>query len=67
MADGTAENGFPFIKKVPGRLIWQDITLGRGISADMALRNWRRMVDNGNVAAARKNGSIVMYDQAKYY
>jgi hypothetical protein len=41
--------------------------LGREVSADMAFLNWRRMVENGNAAEARKNGSIVMYDQAKYY
>jgi phage tail-like protein len=64
MADGTDAHGTPIIVKTPGRLMWLDIMLGRGVTADMELSNWRRLVEDGNVGAARKNGSIIMYDHA---
>jgi len=39
------------VRKIPGRLKWGDITLKRGITANMD-------------GTARANGSIIMYDQA---
>ena len=50
------------IKKVPGRLKWNNITLKRGITDSMDLWKWRKLVEQGNVTEARKNGSITMYD-----
>jgi len=55
--------GIQIVKKVPGRLKWEDITLKRGITANMDAVNWRKSVEQGNVSSARKNGSIVMFDQ----
>lgn len=52
------------VRKIPGRLKWGDITLKRGITANMDMWDWRKMVEEGKVATARKDGSIVMYDQA---
>jgi phage tail-like protein len=52
------------IHKVPGRLSWNNITLKRGITAEaMDLWEWRALVEQGKVEEARKNGSVVMYDQ----
>jgi phage tail-like protein len=51
------------IRKVPGRLKWGDITLKRGITANMDMWDWRKMVEEGKVTNARKNGSIMMHDQ----
>ena len=51
------------VKKIPGRLKWTDITLKRGITSAMDMWNWRKQVTDGNVETARKNGSIIMYDQ----
>ena len=51
------------IRKIPGRLKWGDITLKRGITASMDFWDWRKLVEDGKVADARKNGSIFMYDQ----
>ncbi|KAB2860401.1 MAG: phage tail protein, partial [Anaerolineae bacterium] len=48
---------------VPGRLKWGDVTLKRGITANMDFWDWRKMVEDGNVTSARKDGSIIMYDQ----
>ena len=56
--DGHGEE----VKKIPGRLKWQDITLKRGITSAMDMWTWRKQVADGNVEAARKNGSIIMYD-----
>jgi phage tail-like protein len=52
------------IKKVPGRMSWEDITLKRGITSEMDMWDWRKQVEEGNVDDARKNGSIVMFNQA---
>jgi len=58
------EAGVEVVMKVPGRLKWENIVLKRGITSDMQIWEWRAMVENGDVAGARKDGSIVMYDQA---
>lgn len=52
------------IRKLPGRLKWGDITLKRGITANMDFWKWRQEVENGNVQQARANCTITMYDQA---
>lgn len=59
----TGKDGKEIVRKIPGRLKWGDITLKRGITTNMDFWDWRRMVEQGNVAKARKNGSIMMYDQ----
>ena len=55
--------GNEVVRKLPGRLKWGDITLKRGITANMDMWTWRRDVENGQVASARKNGSIMMLSQ----
>jgi phage tail-like protein len=57
-------DGKELIMKVPGRLKWQDITLKRGITSNMDIWNWRKQVEDGKVDGARRDGSIVMYDQS---
>ena len=59
----TNEKGIEIVKKIPGRLKWGDITLKRGITSSLDMWNWRRKVEEGKVTDARKNGSIVMFDQ----
>lgn len=51
------------VKKVPGRMKWNNITLKRGITAAMDMWQWRKLVEQGKVDEARKNGSIVMFKQ----
>jgi phage tail-like protein len=51
------------IHKVPGRMKWNNITLKRGITDDMKMWDWRKMVEEGKIDTARKNGSIVMFNQ----
>lgn len=58
------EKGVEVVLKVPGRLKWENIVLKRGITSNMDIWTWRKMVEDGNVTGARQNGSIVMYDQS---
>lgn len=51
------------IKKVPGRLKWNNITLKRGITDAMDMWKWRKLVEQGKIEDARKNGTITMYNQ----
>jgi len=51
------------MKKVPGRMKWNDITLKRGITDTMDMWKWRQKVEEGKVDEARKNGSVVMFNQ----
>jgi len=55
--------GQQIVRKIPGRLKWDNITLKRGITSSMDMWDWRKQVEDGNVDAARMNGSIMMYDQ----
>ena len=57
------EKGVQIVLKVPGRLKWGDVTLKRGLTSSMDLWDWRKMVEDGKVKAARKNGTITMFDQ----
>lgn len=59
----VGKNGQQVVKKVPGRLKWDDIVLKRGVTSSMDIWDWRKMVEEGKVLEARKNGSIVMLDQ----
>lgn len=51
------------ILKTPGRLKWNDIVLKRGITSNMDLWEWRKMMEDGKSQEARKDGAIVVYDQ----
>ena len=55
--------GVQVVLKIPGRLKWGDITLKRGVTSDLELWKWRKMIEDGDVKGARKNGSIIMFDQ----
>lgn len=58
------EKGVQVVLKVPGRLKWGDITLKRGLTSSMDLWKWRKQIEDGDVKGARKNGSIIMFDQS---
>jgi phage tail-like protein len=57
------KDGKELVRKIPGRLKWGDIVLKRGITDNMDMWKWRKQVEEGKVAEARMNGSVVMYDQ----
>jgi phage tail-like protein len=54
--------GLPVMKKLPGARKWGDLTLKRGRTDNKALWDWIKSVQDGNMTAARKNGSIVLMD-----
>jgi phage tail-like protein len=56
--------GKPYIQKMPGRLKWTDVTLKRGITDNMEIWAWRKMVEDGDLKSARKNCTVTMYDAA---
>lgn len=58
----SGEKGEFVIKKVPGRMRWNNIVLKRGITDAMDMWKWRKYVEDGKVTEARKNGSVVMFD-----
>ena len=59
----SGDKGKFVMKKVPGRMKWNNITLKRGITDAMDMWTWRKQVEEGKVTSARKDGSIVMYNQ----
>ena len=59
----SGPKGEQITKKIPGRMKWTDITLKRGMTDDMDMWKWRQLVEEGKIDSARKNGSIVMFDQ----
>ena len=55
--------GQQVVMKLPGRLKWENITLKKGLTSSMEIWDWRKLVEDGKVEEARRNGSIIMYDQ----
>src|SRR2546421_12347865 len=55
----ATKDGKMIIRKVPGAMKWPDITLERRIDEPKSLWEWRKQVIEGDIAAARRNGSIV--------
>lgn len=59
----TKDGKSDFVMKIPGRLKWGDIVLKRGVTSELDVWTWRKMVEDGKVDSARANGSITMLDQ----
>ena len=57
------EQGNEEIRMIPGRLKWDQIKLKRGITDVMDIWDWRKLVEEGKMADARMNGSIIMLNQ----
>lgn len=57
------KQGHEIIRKIPGRLKWQDVTLKRGITSDLQIWEWRDTVVQGKMSDARKNITITMLDR----
>ena len=59
----VVKDGIEILMKIPGRLKWENISLKRGITSSMDIWDWRKLVEDGDVDGARRNGSIIMFDQ----
>ena len=57
----STDSGSYVLKYVPGRMKYNKVNLKRGITAAMDMWTWRKLVEEGQVIAARKNGSIKMF------
>jgi phage tail-like protein len=57
----AVDKGKEVIKMIPGRMKWTPVTLKRGITDAMDMWDWRGQVEKGEIATARKNGSIIMF------
>jgi phage tail-like protein len=54
--------GVGILKKLPGPTKFGDITLKRGKTDNKTIWEWHKLVTDGKIDEARKNGSIVLYD-----
>jgi len=54
--------GLPVLKKLPANIKYGDITLKHGKTDSKAVWDWHKQVQQGDIAGARKNGSVVLYD-----
>ncbi len=50
-------------QKIPGRLIWHDVTLSKGVTSNLYLWTWRKQVEDGDMLGARRDFNIVMLNQ----
>lgn len=49
--------------QIPGRVEWGEVTMKRGLTTNIEFWEWREMVVTGNVATARQDCTITMYDR----
>lgn len=54
------KSGHEIVRKIPGRMKWQDVSLKRGITSDMQIYDWRQLAVEGKMSDARKNCTITM-------
>jgi phage tail-like protein len=54
------KQGHEIVRKIPGRMKWQDISLKRGITSDLKIWEWRDQLVQGKSKDARKNITITM-------
>ncbi|HWE57101.1 MAG TPA: phage tail protein [Acidimicrobiales bacterium] len=57
----NTSNAAAILKKLPGKKKAPTIVLKRGKNMSVDMWTWHESVLNGDIAAARKSGSIVMY------
>jgi phage tail-like protein len=57
----TGGNG-GIVSKVPGATNFLNIVCSANLTSDKTLANWRKQVETGQIANARKDGALVMLD-----
>jgi phage tail-like protein len=61
--DGTT-SGRVIKTKIPGNVTCSNITLKRGMTTSTMIWDWFRSVEQGNWSSQRKDGDLVIYNQA---
>lgn len=61
----VSDKGETIIQKIPGRLTWTEVSLKRGVTSNIDIWNWRKLVIDGKIDDARTNCSIIAYDQGQ--
>ncbi|MEA2411615.1 MAG: hypothetical protein QOC77_2176 [Thermoleophilaceae bacterium] len=56
------EQGESLVQKFPGQFQWSNINLARGVDSNGQLWKWRQQVIDGNLDAARKDGTVDVVD-----
>lgn len=59
----NSETGETIIQQIPGRLTWTPVSLKRGVTSNLDIWEWRKLVVEGKVEDARTNCSIIAYSQ----
>lgn len=59
----TDPTGKAVIRKQPGNVKWDDITLKRGMTNDTLLYAWRQQVLDNKLTDARRNCSIIIFNE----
>lgn len=57
----TGPKGNIVVHKIPGALKWPNIVMRRGVTDDKKLHDWRKKIEEGQIEANRKNGTITLY------
>jgi phage tail-like protein len=50
--------------KLPGNVTYTNLTLRRGLTTSMTLWNWLQQIQQGHWSEQRRDGALVIYDQA---
>ena len=58
----SGNKGNLVVHKIPGALKWSNIVCRRGVTDDRKLYDWRKKIEDGQVEANRKNGTLTCYD-----
>ncbi len=57
------DTGVEVVRKMPGRATAGEVTLKRPVTANRDVWDWRKMVEEGDIAGARTNGTITAMSQ----
>ncbi len=53
----------PVLRKLPGLAKYGNVTLKWGVTDSLELYEWRRLVEQGKIAEARRNVAIIVLDE----
>jgi phage tail-like protein len=60
----VTDDGREILQMIPGRIGWTEVTMKKGITADMGFWTWRDLVTQGDIDGARSTVTITMFDRS---